>query len=251
MRVRPLVESSWEWFTGDLGAGVSAADNSRITVLSQGFRGDNVVAASATSSSSSTYSLYGSLGSVTISNLDDKTGQWEQYGDIYLAYNSTYRYGRSIDVDVLLKELSKDNPDTKDLENVWVKIRMTFPEVASTTVFNNTVPKFDIEVIGDTKLKSEDFAGLVFSSTTSVKYIRLYVKLKDANTHYAIVPLNRYGRAYNSTRAVLSTSYCYFNYIAGATPLASLPTPAQGDIVYATMKNYATDSLAIAYAVAL
>ena len=190
---------------------------------------------SASSAGTSTYSNYGVYAGGTLSDVNDKTDKWEYFGSVYLGYNSTYRYGQSWNVEVVLKELSNNNTVVpyNELEKVVIKLKGNMPSVASSTEFSNTVPGFSIEILGDTDLTANDIAAHVASNGTSNKYIYFYVKLKNPNTHYSIEAQDRYGFSYNSAGAP-TPSYCYFTAVATAAVLSSLPTPVQGSIVYAT-----------------
>ncbi|PKM89321.1 hypothetical protein CVU83_00195 [Candidatus Falkowbacteria bacterium HGW-Falkowbacteria-2] len=184
--------------------------------------------------SSATYSSYGPYAGFSISNGTDKTGMWEYVGEIYMAYNSTYRYGQSWNVELNLREVTNSVTKTAEqLEDAKILLRGTFPAVANSTVFNGTVPSYTLELMGKTDLQPDDVAMLVYSTTTGTKYLRLYVRLKTPNSHYLLSPMNRYGSSYSST-GVASASYCYFNAASGQAPVATLPAPAQGSIVYAS-----------------
>ncbi|HUW24241.1 MAG TPA: hypothetical protein VMW04_01300, partial [Patescibacteria group bacterium] len=184
--------------------------------------------------STANYSLYGSFGGYTLSNTSDKTNQWEYLGNMYLVYNATYRYGWSWNVELKIKELTNNTDKSYDqLEDVQLVLRGYIGTVADATAFNNTVPSFSIEVANNNLgLTTDDVAMLVYSTDIAAKYLRVYVKLKNPNTHYTIVPINRYGAAYSSTGGK-STSYCSFNYANDQAVVGSLPTPAQGSIAYA------------------
>jgi hypothetical protein len=186
--------------------------------------------------SSSTYSSYGSHGGFTYSGTTDNTNTWEYIGNMYIAYNSTYRYGSSWNVELNLNEVSADNTTVpqSSYDNIKLLLRGNLATVADSTAFNAATPDFSVELEGNTDLTTNDVAMLVYSTSTSTKYLRVYVKLKNPNTHYAIVPINRYGTSYSSTYGT-TTSYVYFNTATAQTVLASLPTPAQGSVVYASL----------------
>ena len=194
------------------------------------------------SSGSSSYSSYGVYSGYSISNGTVKTNQWEYVGNMYLAYNGTYSYGQSWNIEFDINELARDATKTHDqFDNAKLILHGYMPSVsANSTTFNNTVPSFSITVQGTSDLNPDDVAMLVYSTSTSVKYLRLYVRLKNPNTHYAFVPVNRYGASYNSA-GTPTTSYCYFNYANSQATVSSLPTPAQGSVVYGSYYFLNTD----------
>jgi hypothetical protein len=233
-RCRPLVPNDWEWFEGDLGVAVSASDNERTTVLSQGFSGDNVVANSASSASYATYHLRGGYNGFTTSNTDDKTDQWAYVGYMYLVYNSTYRGGMSWNCDVKFQELNRDSAEVAYtvLDDLNIRMRGYFPAIAaSSATFNTTVPDFDVQIVGKSKLAGEDVKMMVHSTSTSVKVLRLWIRLKNPNTTYRISTISGYGGAYHNSSYLLSPSYCYFVGASGGEVTAILPAPAQGSAV--------------------
>lgn len=179
----------------------------------------------------------GLYGGFTISNSNTKTDQWEYIGYIYLYYSSTYRYGQSWNVELKIKELDRIGALTPDnYGETTVRLQGKMPSVASGAEFNTTIPTFTLDIANSKgSLGPNDLAMLVYSSGTSEKYIRLYVKLKSSDSHYVIVPINQYGSSYNSSGGI-STGYCYYVSVGSQTPVASLPTPAQGSVVYATQR---------------
>lgn len=179
----------------------------------------------------------GLYGGFTQSNSIDKTNQWEYIGYIYLYYSSTYRYGQSWNVELKIKELDRIGALTPDnYGETTVRLQGKMPSVVNGTEFNTTTPTFTLDIANSKgSLGPNDLAMLVYSSNTSAKYIRLYVKLKSSDSHYVIVPINQYGSSYNSSGGI-STSYCYYVSVGSQTSVASLPTPAQGSVVYATQR---------------
>ena len=179
------------------------------------------------------YSSYGVYSGFSLSNASDKTDQWAYIGNMYLAYNSTYRYGQSWNIELKLREYTNNTNKAYDqLEDATLILKGYLPTVADAATFNSTVPNFSVELSGNhLVLTKDDIAMQVYSTSTSTKYIRLYVKIKDDNTHYTLLPSNRYGGSYSST-GVVTISYCYFNVAIDQTP-AALPAPAQGSTVYA------------------
>ena len=231
LRCRPLIPNDWEWFEGDLGVAVSASDNARTTILSQGFSGDNVRANSSNSSTSAAHHTRGGYNGFTTSNTDDKTDQWLYAGYIYLIYHSTYRGGMSWNCDVKFQELNRDSAevDYTVLDDLNIRMRGYFPAIAaSSATFNTTVPDFDVQIVGKSKLAGEDVKMAVFSSSTSVKVLRLWIRLKTPNTTYRISTITGYGGAYHTTSYLLSPSYCYFVGASGGEVTGILPAPAQG-----------------------
>jgi len=182
------------------------------------------------------YSTYGSYNGYSLSNASNKTNQWEYVGYIYLAYDSTYHYGQSWNVELNLVEKTNNNTNRPydKLENVKLFFRGFMPSVSDSSAFNTTVPSFIIELSGRTNLISQDVAALIYSTGTSSKQINLYVKLKTANSHYELNPIyGRFVASYNSSGSI-SNSFGYFYVANNASPISTLPTPAQGGIVYGT-----------------
>lgn len=229
----PLYESDWVWATGTLTLNptVGSYRNTQV-VMEAGMRGNSLNAGYASYSS---YSNYGVLGTNTLSNTTDKTGQWCYIGNWYLAYNSSYLRGHSGNIRVRIQELSYDGTiATNNLDDFVLIIKVGMAYHADANAFNTTIPTYSIEIDGKTSLTGNDIAALVHSTSTSTKYIRFYIKSKAANTVYCINPDQRYGRSFATSSYGQTTSYSYFNYAGDQTPIATLPTPAQGSIAYAT-----------------
>jgi len=183
----------------------------------------------------------GLYGGFSISNNNDKTNQWEYIGYMYLAYHSTYRFGQSWNVELKVKELDRKDTLTPDnYGETTIRMQGKMPVVANSTQFNTTVPTFTVNIDGNGGLSPDDVAMLVYSSDTSAKYIRLYVRLKNPDSHYIFVPINQYGASYSSSGGI-SNGYCYYTSIGNQAAVASLPTPAQGSIVYATQRFDSSD----------
>ncbi|HOH62076.1 MAG TPA: hypothetical protein PK698_06370 [Bacilli bacterium] len=184
----------------------------------------------------STYSSYGSYFGNTLSNATDNTDKWEYFGNVTISYNSTYSYGSSYNIEINLDEMSKDGSKTAiQLEKAKLILKGSLASYAgSSATFNSSVPSMAIELIGSNlSITKDDIACLVYSTSTATKVIRFYVKLKDDNTHYNITPINRYGASYASA-GTISISYCTFTGVASQSVITSLPSPAQGSVVYAT-----------------
>ena len=182
------------------------------------------------------YSQYGSYFGNTISNATDNTDKWAYFGAVTITYQSTYSYGSSYNVELLLQEMSKDGSKTAaQLETARVVLKGSLASYAgSTATFNSNIPSMAIELSGENLvLTKNDIACMVYSTSTTTKVIRFYVKLKDDNTHYNITVLNSKGASYAST-GTISTSYCNFTAVASQAVITDLPAAAQGDIVYAT-----------------
>ena len=242
MEVQPLTLNDWVWAVGVLTVNPTVgAYRSTTATLYYGLSGNNITASSA---SSATYSNYGVLGTNSISNTTDKTGQWEYIGGVEFDYNASYLRGRSLNVRCRLQEMSYDGTLTPDnMDDFCLNIQANLGYHANDTAFNSLIPTFNIEVDGKTSLTSSDICALVYSTSTSVKYIRIYIKLKTLNTVYAINPEQRYGRSFATSSYSQTTNYCYFFYAGDSTPLVSLPTPAQGSIVYASFRDIQSPNL--------
>lgn len=243
IEIEPLVESDWIWASGvlNLNPAVGAYRN-QSAYLSFGMRGNNIWAQGADSAA---YSSYGTHGTNTLSNANDKTGQWAYFGNFYIAYNSSYLRGHSCNVRVRVQEVSFDGSVSPELlDDFILSIRVNLGYHANSTEFNSLVPTFDIELSdGKTTLNPDtDICALVYSTSTSTKYVRLYIKLKSANTVYVINPEQRYGRSFGTSSFSQTASYCYFNYAGDQTP-GTLPTPAQGNVVYAVKQTIDADTL--------
>lgn len=194
------------------------------------------LAGNATSATSASYSNYGSYFGNTLSNTTDNTDKWEYFGAVTITYQATYSYGSAYNVELLLREMSKDGSKTAaQLETARVVLKGSLASYAgSTATFNSNIPSMAIELSGENLvLTKNDIACMVYSTSTTTKVIRVYVKLKDDNTHYNITVLNSKGASYAST-GTISTSYCNFTAVASQAVITDLPAAAQGDIVYAT-----------------
>ncbi len=226
---------NWDFFTDSITSVSSMGSFQRTVNTLAGFRGSNIEANSA---SSSTYSSYGVLGTYSrIRSSEDGTNKWQKIGDIYMAYNSSYQYGHSIDVDLLIKEVSPANlTGVTSFENFKINLRANLITCTSSTAFNTAIPTYQISVTGDTSLTGNDFAMFVRQSSTSTKYIAIYMRTLLNNKQYEILPLNRYGKSYTSSYTH-TTSYCYFNLTGDQGFETTLPTPVQGNIEYAKVQD--------------
>lgn len=242
IEIEPLVESDWIWATGSLTANpaVGSLKNVQVT-MDAGFRASNIAA---TSANSATYSNYGTLGTTTISNTTDKTGRWAYFGYFTISYNASYLRGHCANIRVRLQEINHDGTkNLADLDDFVLILKASMPYHANSTEFNTKVPSIHIEIEGKTSISPNDVAGLVYSTSTSTKTIRFYIRLKEANTVYQINPEQRYGRSFATSSYSATTSYFYFTYAGTQTPVTSLPTPAQGSIVYAVKRTIDADTL--------
>lgn len=235
MKVMPLTVSDWTWATGTLTRNptVGSYRNTQAT-MSYGARGNYITANTA---DSATYSTYGSYGGGTLANTADKTDKWEYFGYVTLTYNSAYLSGHSIHHKVILKEMTHDAAVAPaDFENIILDIKTTLAAHADANEFNTAVPAIAIEVDGKMNIDPTiDIAALVFSTSTTSKIIRFYIKLKTATKHYiAVHEGSRLGFAYNATKGK-STAYTTYTNATNQTPITSLPTPGQGSIIYGTL----------------
>jgi len=190
-------------------------------------------------SSSANYSNYGSYFGNTLTDVNNNTDKWEYFGSITITYNATYSYGTSFNIEMTLDEMSVDGTKTAEqLEEARIILRGRLASYANNSAtFNTNIPEMAIELSGSNlRITKDDIACLVFSTSTTSKVIRFYIKLKGSNTHYNITPRNRYGLSYASA-GTGSTSYCSFTAIASQAVVATLPTPAQGSIVYGIQHN--------------
>lgn len=236
---QPLTPNDWIWATGiDASTPSVAAGTSRsvqITLAGYGTRGNNIEANYAGASG---YSSYGVLGTNTLSNVTTKLDQWAYFGNWYFEYNSNYPGEKSGNISIRLQELSYTSATSvTDFDDLTLHIKVNLASTTNSTEFNTAIPTFSVEVEGKTSINpTTDIAALVYSTGTSTKYIRFYIKLKSNHTHYLINPETRYGRSFNSTNAaaINTTSYSYFSYAGDQTLIAALPAPAQGSVVYGT-----------------
>lgn len=229
----PLIYNDWTWHTGTLTKNptVGSYRNTSVTMY-YGLSGNNITANSAGSAG---YTNYGVLNGFTLTNTVDKTGKWEYFANLYLPYNSSYLNGISFNNIIRMQELSANNTvAVEDLEDFLIHIKSNLAAHANSTEFNTAIPTIQIEIEGNTTLTGNDIAAVVYSTSTSNKYIRLYIKLKSANTHYSIEPQNRYGESYNGSNA--SATVPYINTATSSATTDSLPTPAQGSVVYGSVR---------------
>jgi len=236
IKTTPLTQNDWSWATGALTVNptVGAYRNTSVT-LHAGQRGSSMDSASA---DVSTYTQYGKYLGTTISNTTDKTDQWSYYGYIRYTYNGSYLNGHSIALAIKFLENSESNNVTPEqLEDFTLHIKSNLDSHANATEFNTLIPSTFIEIEGKSNLVPEtDVAAVVYSTSTTEKIIRLYVKNKTPNKHYQILPDNRFGSSY-TTSNTKTTSYCVYIATTDQTTIASLPTPAQGAIVTAVRKS--------------
>ena len=235
IRVRNISNPGWVFFTQSVTGASSIGSFQRSVHTLAGFAGSNIRANSA---DASTYSSYGVLGTYSrIRSNEDGSNKWQKIGDIYMAYNSSYQYGHSIDVDLLIKEVSPANITMpENLEDFKINLKANLATCLTSTAFNTTIPVFQISVTGHTALTGNDFAMFVRQSSTSTKYIAIYMRTLASKKQYEILPLNRYGKSYTSSYTH-TTSYCYFNLTGGQGFEATIPTPAQGSVVYAKVQD--------------
>lgn len=234
----PLTLNEWEWSTGALTANPTIGSRYNVVAtLNAGLSGNAVTATYATSAAGSGYSNYGVYLGTNLADVNDKTGLWSYIGYFTLTYNANYPYGHSFNNEISMKELAPAGTKLpNELEDFRILVKGVLGTCTSTALFNTTVPAISLEIEGNTQLENEDVAALVYSTSTSAKVIRLYVKYKNPNAHYDIQPQNRYGRSYNSAYTN-TTSYCLFTYASNQPTIEALPTPAQGDVVYATVRQ--------------
>lgn len=246
-RVIPLTNTNYTFSTGNLTAR-AAGTPTETTALTQGFAGDNVIATTTSgNAASATYATYLGNGGSTLSDNNDKTGTWEYFGSYSMSYSSSYLGGHSGNVIVYLNEESRNKSLANQLESIELDIALTLNSFASSTIFNTNVPSIDIKVKGNTTLTGDDFACLTYSNTTATKVIRCYVKLKDTDTHYTVMAIDKYGLRYTTTGT--KTVDTGFAYASNSAVVVSLPTPSQGSVVYGNkvdipidMSNYITNS---------
>ena len=238
IETQPLTLNDWVWATGSLAVNPTVGSYRNITAtMGAGTYGNNINANSANSSAYTGYSQYGVHGSNTLSNTTNKTGQWMYFGYCNIDYNSGYLCGRSFNLRVRLQEMSYDGTATpNEMDDFIVNVQVNLGYHADATAFNALVPTIGLNIEGQTSLTESDICALVSASSTTSKTIRFYVKLKGANTTYNINPEQRYGRAFRTSTFAQTQSYLIFTYAGDQTPLVSLPTPAQGSVVYATFR---------------
>ena len=248
MEVQPLTLNDWVWATGALTVNPTVgAYRNATAMMGAGLYGNNIYASSSGSSGSSgssTYSNYGVLGTHTLSNTTNKTGQWAYFGSCTIDYNSSYLGGRSLNIRCRLQEMSYDGTvSPNEMDDFALNIQVNLGYHADGAAFNALVPTFDMNIEGQTSLTVNDVCGLVYSTSTTQKVIRFYVKLKAANTVYGINPEQRYGRAFATSTYAQTTSYIIFSYAGDQAPIVSLPAPAQGSVVYPKFKKLNSPAL--------
>jgi len=239
----PLVTNGWTWHTGALTVNptVGSLDSQQVDCYTGINSGGASRVSFASSSSLSTYSNYGTYGTNTLTNTTNKTGLWMYFNQVYMGYHASWLFGHSLNCTIELQELTANNlKPISQLEKIVVHVKASLAAHADAATFNSTVPNISIEIEGNTTLTPADFAISTVATSTTSKDIRLYVKLKDANTYYVINPVNRYGHSYNASYGI-STGYCYLVNIANAATVASL-TAAQGSVVYGTWGNVIDDT---------
>jgi hypothetical protein len=237
IQCKSLTQNDWVWSTGVLSANptIGAYRNTQVT-LNAGFSGYNI---SANYANSSSYTNYGILGGQTLTNTTNKTNNWLYFGYITFDYNASYLRGRSINSRIILQELIHDGSvSAANLDDFSLDIRANLGYHADGNAFNTTVPDIAMTINGRTTLTTNDIAAFVYSSTTTAKVIRFYIKAKGPNTLYTVNPINRYGRAFATSSFSQTTGYLAFTYVSDQTQVASLPTPVQGSITYVSDIRY-------------
>jgi hypothetical protein len=222
----------------DINAYLARTTSYQTSALAGAFFNTTIYGTLSGGASTAGYSNYGIYNGFTLSDTADKTNQWEYVGNMYIEYSSTQRYGFSLNSELWLKEHSTDNSirNQATLETVKLQIKGYVPSHADANGFNAAVPEISLQLSGETSLSVNDVAALVYSSSTSSKYIRIYVRLKNPNTHYSILPINRYCATYGSTNGIGTN--CYMNVANTQAVVANLPTPVQGSVAYATEGRY-------------
>lgn len=221
---------AWEFWTQSVTAACTVGSFSRTVSLEVGFRATNSYADGSTYSA---YSSYGVLGTYSrIRSNEDGANKWQRIGDIYMAYNASYQYGHSINVDLLFRELAPEHlfvPD--ELENFTINIKALLKTCLNGTAFNTAIPSRQIRITGNTHLTGNDVAIVITSSSASTKYMGIFIRTQAVRKLYDICALNRYGKSFTSSYTT-TTSYCYFNYTGDQGFIASLPASAQGSPVF-------------------
>ena len=191
--------------------------------------------------SSATYTRYLEAAN-SITNTTDKTSKWIYIGTQTLTYNASYLGGRSFHNVIEMLEISTDNSvePVGGYENFRIIFKGQLESHADTTAFNAAVTSLALEVEGKTDLTTNDICAITTATSTSTKTIRVYLKLKSANKHYKIAPLSYSGASYSGTLTE-TTSYNGFTFGDTIATANSLPTPAQGSVVYASIV-YAVDA---------
>ena len=230
--VQPLTENDWVWASGALtvNPAVGAYRTTSVT-LGAGQAGSSLTASSASSTTYSTYGAYS--GSFTVNSTADKTGQWVNFAYHNLSYSASYLKGHSSNISIRMQEV--DPSGTKDpslMDDFYINLRINLAAHTDGATFNAAVPAIEMAIDGRTTLTAADLAVLVHATSTSSKTVRLYLKLKEANTQYLVTAEQRYGHAYSASS---QTTLDYLIYVGAAAPIASLPAPAQGVVHYAVM----------------
>lgn len=191
----------------------------------------------ASTATSTSYSNYGVYVGETINNSSDKTNKWAYFGNLTLTYNSTYNSGQSWNIDILLKELSSGDTDFDKLEEIKVNVKGVLGPHSTTSIFHYAVPDIQVDVSGiNLNISPSDVAALLYSTSTSTKVYRLYIKLKKPNSNYTILPQNRYGVAYGND--VSRNTYCVFTATASQAVIDTLPTPAlSSSVIYGILPS--------------
>lgn len=199
----------------------------------------------ASSATTSTYSIGGNYGSTTLSNTTDNSAKWELLGTLTLSYNATYSYGQSINQVINLSEYSESEAAkaSANYEDIYLTIKGTLAAASgNSATFNSNEPTLSMTVSGTSTLTGNDFAILVFSTSTTSKVLRVYAKLKNPNTHYIVNPIT-YGNLSYSSALTPSISYITWTSASQTAVLAALPTPAQGSVVNATLVATGGDTI--------
>jgi hypothetical protein len=231
INVQPLTINDWTWATGSLTANPTVGSFRSATVTTVAGLNGNLL--NATFANGSTYSTHGVLGGITLSNSSNKTGQWAYFGQAVFDYSASYHPGRALNIRLALQEQSFNGvPALNELDDIELVIKANLNTHTDSATFNTTVPTFAMDIYGHTSLTNEDFAALIFSTSTTLKTIRFYVKLKSANTVYRINQYQRFGSSYLNSTFNPTTEFSYFVHVSSSAMISSLPTPAQGSIVY-------------------
>ena len=172
----------------------------------------------------------------TLSNATDKTDKWMYFGVQTLTYNASYLAGHSWNEEIHLNEMSSNTTKNQaNYEKIKLILKGYLAPYANTTEFNAAVPEFSIELSGsDLVITKDDIAAVYYSTSTSSKVIRYYIRLKDDNTHYDIIPISAYGASYGTTSLAVASSLNTFTPVGSAGTIDTLPTPVSGSVVYAT-----------------
>jgi len=231
IEVLPLADSDWVFSSGALTVNptLGTVKNNALT-LSQGHWSNYTYAQASGVSDYSNYGAYAGTG--TLSNTTNKTNNWHYFGYIAFQYNASFLNGYRGQYDIRLLELfNTPGMPTKHLD---LNVRLYMPPTGTTALFNSTVPQLELRAKGDHDWGADNqIAALVFSTSTSEKLIRLYVKSQYANQHWNAICYNRYGFSYNTSNTPSTSSSPIYYHATSQAVVANLPTPAQGSIVYA------------------